>query len=152
VGKFCSIADGVQFILGGQHDIQCATTFPLAKLLDEDPFTDTTQFRGDIVIGSDVWIGAGAIILDGVSIGDGAVVGAGAVVTRNIAPYSIAAGNPAQVIRKRFPDEVVAALLEIKWWDLEPSEIRSLLPAMRHGDIWAFIAEVRRRMPLAKSS
>ena len=78
VGKFCSIADGVEFILGCQHDTRRATTFPLEEIIGEGSSLDTTQFRGDIVIGSDVWIGANAIILDGISIGDGAVVGAGA--------------------------------------------------------------------------
>jgi acetyltransferase-like isoleucine patch superfamily enzyme len=145
VGKFCSIADGVEFILGGHHDMRRPTTFPLEEIFGEDRSADTTQFRGNIVIGSDVWIGINAIILDGVSIGDGAVVGAGAIVTRDIPPYSIAAGNPARVVRKRFPDEVAAALLEIRWWDLELPEIRSLAPMMTSSDIEAFIAAVKKQ-------
>jgi len=54
-----------------------------------------------IVIGDDVWIAASAIVLGGVTVGDGAVVGAGAVVTKDIPPYSIALGVPAQVVGQR---------------------------------------------------
>ena len=54
-----------------------------------------------IVIGNDVWIGARAIILPGVHVGDGAVIGAGSVVTKDVAPYSIVAGNPAKLLRMR---------------------------------------------------
>jgi acetyltransferase-like isoleucine patch superfamily enzyme len=143
VGKFCSIADGVEFILGGNHDTRCVTTFPLGTIFGADAWPDTDQFPGRIVVGSDVWIGTGAIILDGVVIGDGAVVGARAVLTRDLPPYSIAVGAPAQVIRKRFSEEIIAALLEIKWWDLEISHVKSLLPLMRNGDLETFIAAVK---------
>ena len=54
-----------------------------------------------IVIGDDVWIGARTIILGGVHVGNGSVIGAGSVVTKDVAPYSIVAGNPAKLIRMR---------------------------------------------------
>ncbi len=53
-----------------------------------------------VVIEDDVFVGTQALILKGVQIGRGAVVGAGAVVSRNVAPFSIVAGNPARVIGK----------------------------------------------------
>ena len=53
----------------------------------------------EIIVGNDAWIGGGAILLPGVKIGEGSVVGAGSVVTKDVAPYTIVAGNPAKVIR-----------------------------------------------------
>lgn len=57
--------------------------------------------RKEIIIGDDVWIGAKVIILPGVSIGTGCVIGAGSVVTKSIPPWTVAAGNPAKVIKNR---------------------------------------------------
>lgn len=54
-----------------------------------------------VKIGDDVWIGGRCVILPGIEIGDGAVVGAGSVVTKNVAPYTIVAGNPAKKIKNR---------------------------------------------------
>ena len=54
-----------------------------------------------VCIGNDVWIGDRVMIMPGVHIGDGCVIGAGSVVTRDIPPYSVAAGVPAKVIRSR---------------------------------------------------
>ena len=71
-------------------------------------------FAGPVVIGNDVWIGREALILSGVTIGDGAVIGARAVVTRDIAPYSIVAGNPARHLKYRFPEDIVEALLRLR--------------------------------------
>ncbi|QYJ76511.1 DapH/DapD/GlmU-related protein [Shewanella sp. FJAT-52076] len=67
---------------------------------DEPIYTQKVSSNG-IVIGEDVWIGAQAGIVDGVTIGNHAVVGMGAIVTRDVAPYSIVAGNPARPIGDR---------------------------------------------------
>lgn len=80
-------------------------------------------------VGNDVWIGEGVFIKAGIKIGDGSVVGMGAVVTKDVAPYSIVAGNPAKLIRFRFDHEVIDALLKMKWWDLPDYELRRLGPA-----------------------
>jgi len=127
VGSFCSIASGVS-IGGGAHDISAVSTSPVfykgRNILkrnfgntDFSPFKTTT-------IGNDVWIGNRALILQGVTIGDGAVVGAGAIVTKNVDPYTIVAGNPAKVIRKRFDDETIERLLKSEWWNMSEKDLK----------------------------
>lgn len=80
------------------------------------------------IIGNDVWIGANAVILEGVMIGDGAIIGAGAIVTRNVAPYTIAAGVPARKIRARFDEATTELLLSKQWWNAPEQEIKSVIP------------------------
>jgi hypothetical protein len=96
--------------------------------------------RGDIVIGSDVWIGLNVFIGSGVTIGDGAVIGAHAVVTRDVPPYAVAGGNPARVIRYRFSETQIEALLAIRWWDWSDEVVDRYLPLITSPDIDAFIA------------
>ena len=90
---------------------------------------------GDIVIGNDVWIGYEAVILAGVTIGDGAIIGTRALVTRDVAPYTIVGGVPAREIRRRFPEETIAELLALKWWDWPVELIQSNMTALQRGDI-----------------
>jgi phosphonate metabolism protein (transferase hexapeptide repeat family) len=78
-------------------------------------------------VGHDTWIGHGAILLPNVTIGNGSVIGAGSIVTKDIPPFSIAVGNPARVIRKRFDDEVIQKIQELKWWDWSYEQIKSRL-------------------------
>ena len=75
-------------------------------------------------IGHDTWIGHGAIIMPGVTVGNGAIVGSGAVVTKDVAPYTIVVGVPAKPIRKRFSEEVIFKLEQIKWWDWSYAKIK----------------------------
>ncbi len=119
VGRFTSVAAGVQ-IIGALHRSHLSN-YSFTRLLPSDQSEALRHgtSRGDIAIGNDVWIGTNAIVLSGVTIGDGAVIGAGAVVTNNIPPYCVAVGVPAQVQRKRFSDEDIALLLELRWWDWE---------------------------------
>lgn len=93
--------------------------------------------KGDIVVGNDVWIGYEAVILAGVTIGDGAIIGARAVVTRDVPPYTIVGGVPAKPIRRRFPDETVTRLLDIRWWDWPVEKIRRNLAVIQTGNIAA---------------
>jgi len=119
VGAFSQIASGVvvaprNHILGNFtiHD------FPYERGQGEHVFPDGLwEGRFRVRIGRDVWIGTRAIVLHGVEIGDGAIVGAGAVVTRSVPPFAIVAGNPARILRPRFPTEVAERLLELQWWD-----------------------------------
>lgn len=84
-------------------------------------------------IGNDVWIGRNALIMRGVQIGDGAIVGAGSVVTKDVEPYAIVAGNPARIIRKRFPEKIIDKLLELQWWKYGPGFVND--DSFRNPDI-----------------
>jgi acyl carrier protein len=139
VGKYCSIAAGVTFILGGRHPTDAVTTHLLQL-----PPNALGPPQGDIVIGSDVWIAANALILSGVTIGDGAVVGAGSVVINDVPPYGFVLGNPARSFGKRFADDLVAELLSLRWWDLDREQIETLRPLLQGTDIELFIAECRK--------
>lgn len=127
IGKFCSIADNVTIFLGGNHRTDWITTYPFNALKCYFPEASNIKghpaTKGDVRIGNDVWIGRGVIIMSGVTISDGAVVGAGSVVSKNIGAYEIWAGNPAKFVKKRFCDDEIQSLLEIKWWDRPISEI-----------------------------
>jgi acetyltransferase-like isoleucine patch superfamily enzyme len=129
IGKFCSIADNVRILLGGEHNYRFVSTYPFDNLLIRfKELGPTVKTKGDVTIGNDVWIGYGAIILSGVTIGDGAVVGAGAVVAKDIRPYAIVAGNPAKLLKYRFNKYVIQRLLWEKWWDLPWNQLREKIP------------------------
>ncbi len=116
IGKFCSIADGVKFIFGN-HPTDTVSSFPFRAICFGGLPYEDCQSKGSIEVGNDVWIGANSLVLSGVKIGDGAIIAAGAVVSRDIPPYSIAAGVPARVLRSRFPADQAKALMEIQWWN-----------------------------------
>jgi chloramphenicol O-acetyltransferase type B len=146
IGKFCSIATGVKFMMGGTqgHNYEWIASYPL-DFLEED-FDGYNNVRpkaqknkGYTMIGNDVWIGAEAMIMPGVKIADGAVIGARSLVTKNIGPYEIWGGNPAKMIKKRFCDEDIQKLLDIKWWDWDIETIKKNLPLIRRAnvhDLW----------------
>lgn len=130
VGRYCSVAKGVQ-IGPSRHPIDWLTTstvgfmhFPAFEepLMDEDPSWRRqlpVAEGGAFVttnVGNDVWIGNGACLKEGITIGDGAIIGAMAMVTRDVPPYAIVVGNPARVLRMRFPDPVIERMLAVRWW------------------------------------
>ncbi|TIL82183.1 MAG: CatB-related O-acetyltransferase [Mesorhizobium sp.] len=121
IGAFCSIAPEVLFLCKSDHPMNTASTFPLqARFFAINSKKANLQYlrsRGPIRVGNDVWIGTRATILSGVTIGDGAIIAAGSVVTKDVPPYTLVGGNPAKVIRQRFDQDTVNALLQIKWWD-----------------------------------
>ncbi|MCU4180592.1 CatB-related O-acetyltransferase [Bosea sp. BH3] len=149
IGRYGSIADGVEILLGGNHRLDWATTYPFPALPGLWPEaagrTDHDTTRGDVVIGHDVWLGSQCMVLSGVSIGHGAVVAARAVVTRDVPPYAIVAGNPARVVRLRFGEATVAALIESRWWDLPREALAPLLPLMMSERTGEFLAALRTR-------
>lgn len=120
IGNFCSI--GPNFICGwGIHPLNGISTAPMFySTLKQNGYTlareDKIQERKAIRIGNDVFIGMNVTVLDGVTIGDGAVIGAGTIVAKDVAPYTIVAGNPMQVLRKRFDDDLIEKLLRLQWW------------------------------------
>ena len=67
--------------------------------------------------------------------GDGAIIGANSVVASDIPPYAVAAGNPCRVIRKRFDEELIAFLLDLKWWDWEIETIEENFEALSSGNL-----------------
>ena len=87
------------------------------------------------MIENDVWIGQNVTIMPGVHIGNGAIIGANAVVASNIPAYSIAVGNPARVVKKRFDDEMIELLESFKWWDKRIEEINDLIPILSNSNM-----------------
>lgn len=123
IGKFCSVANRVVTVSGTHPTRTWASSHPAfysaakqcgTSFVSQELFEEATP---PAAIGNDVWIGTGALLIGGITVGDGAVIAAGAVVTKDVAPYTIVAGNPAREIRKRFSDEEIAFLLETRWWD-----------------------------------
>jgi acetyltransferase-like isoleucine patch superfamily enzyme len=140
IGNFCSIGPEVLIFGAADHPTGLVSTYPFrARIWAPDEPNRDAVTRGPVSIGHDVWLGARAIILSGVSIGHGAIVGAGAVVARDLPPYAIAVGNPAEVVRHRFAPEIVAALLDIAWWDWPDARIRAA-ETLIYGEATAFIA------------
>lgn len=141
IGKFCSIACGVKFLFNSaNHSLHSLSTYPFPIFFEEwklekNKITQAWDQKGDIVIGNDVWIGYKATVLAGVTIGDGAIIGAHAVVTKDIPPYTIAAGVPARPIRKRFDEQTITKLLELKWWNWPKEKIASQIQVIQSGDI-----------------
>lgn len=150
VGRFCQIAAGVEFVMNGaNHQMNAVTTFPFYTLEGwdmEPPAATDMPLKGDTVIGNDVWIGQNAVILPGVHIGDGAIIGANSVVGSDVEPYTIVAGNPAKVVRKRFDDELIDLLLSFRWWDKSIDEINDLIPILTCSDLTKVKEEIEARL------
>ncbi len=115
VGNCCSIADEVNFLLGGGHNYKTVSSFPFKAILDGE---GEALSKGDIVLDDDVWIGYRATIMSGVHIGQGAVVAAGAVVTKDVPPYAIVGGVPAKIIKYRFNPDVIDQLIQLDYSQL----------------------------------
>lgn len=139
IGKFCSISDGVVIFLGAEHNTQWFSTYPFSDAgfpwWGAQDIHGHPRTKGDVVIGNDVWIGYKTTILSGITVGDGACIGAHSVVTRNVAAYTIVAGNPARFIRQRFNEDVVQTLLRSAWWDWPQDKIKAALPVLMSGDV-----------------
>jgi phosphonate metabolism protein (transferase hexapeptide repeat family) len=147
IGKFCSIA-AMTRINPGNHPMHRASqahfTYRASAYFPGE--ADDTEFfewrRGHRVrIGHDVWIGHGAIILPGRNVGTGAVVAAGAIVTKDVPAYTIVAGNPARIIKRRFPEEITNRLAQLAWWDWDHETLRGALPDFRKLAVEDFLAK-----------
>jgi hypothetical protein len=145
IGRFCSIA-AMTRINPGNHPMHRATQshftyrssayFPGES--DDADFFDWRR-QHHVTIGHDVWIGHGAIILPGRNVGNGAVIAAGAIVTKDVPAYAIVAGNPARVIRPRFPAAIAERLAALNWWDWDHDKLRQALPDFRTLAVQDFV-------------
>ena len=124
VGDFSSIGANIFFALdtNWHHNFRIVSQYDLTKFPCNVPFPVAVSRKSKIHIGSDVWIGRDCKLKCTNSkkpliIGDGAVIAADSVVVKNVPPYAIVGGNPAQIIKYRFEPHVIESLLRIKWWD-----------------------------------
>lgn len=144
IGKFCALASGITFIMNGaNHKLSGFSSYPFQIFgngwEEVIPQPGDLPYKGNTVIGNDVWIGYQAVIMPGVQVGDGAIIAAKSVVTRDVAPYTIVGGNPAQCIRQRFDDEVIQRLVEVAWWNWSIEKITRNLKKIVGADIEALI-------------
>lgn len=148
-GSYSSL--GGTYILGGNHGPNRVTTYPhrINWGMDGAGQDGVPVPTGDTVVGSDVWTCEECVILPGVTIGDGAIVAAGAVVTKHVPPYGVVGGNPARLIRYRFSEEQITALLEIRWWDWPEEKVRAAVPRLASENVDAFIADARGEQTVA---
>lgn len=138
VGRYSSIATGVR-VMGDAHPIERLSTAPISygnahaifRLAMEDvgehfrepPFV---QPGPAVHIGNDAWVGGDVLLKRGVSIGHGAVIAARTVVTKDVPPYAVVAGNPGRIRKMRFEEDMIADLLELKWWDFHLADLRKI--------------------------
>ena len=138
IGKFCSVAPGVIFVIG-HHDLTRVSTFPFKSCLLKGGMPDDEHLPSEtILIGNDVWIGSNALIVASVKIGDGAVVSAGSVVVKDVPPYAVVGGVPAKVIKMRFSEQIIREITELQWWDWPDDRILANLELF-YGDADLFI-------------
>jgi virginiamycin A acetyltransferase len=145
IGKFCSLARGVKFIMNGaNHKLTGISTYPFSIFGNGwekvTPKAEELPYKGDTVIGNDVWIGYESLIMPGVKIGNGAVISSRSVVASDVPSYTVVGGNPAKHIRQRFPPELVSTLESIAWWDWPIEKISKHLDIIVSADIEALKA------------
>lgn len=149
IGKFCAFAHGTSFMMpDANHAMTGVSTYPFSifggawaeKMAIADyPFPQ----RSDTHVGNDVWIGMDAIIMPGVTIGDGAIIGTKSVVSADVPAYSVVAGNPAKVVKRRFDDRTIAQLHALAWWDWPLDHITQMVPKLVKGTIDDVVAYAR---------
>lgn len=157
IGKFCSIANEVEFPLVEDHALHLNSTFPFQMVWPEEEercrqleAVSKKPRRGDgwTVVGNDVWIGRGANILSGVKIGDGAVIGASCVVSKDVPPYAIVVGNPCRVIRYRFDECSIEKFMEMQWWNWPLWIIKENLDLVMSRNVDALYAAFKKMSPI----
>ncbi|RJE87422.1 antibiotic acetyltransferase [Paenibacillus sp. 1011MAR3C5] len=132
IGNYVCIASGVIILMGGNHNHRSdwITVYPFAEQI-----AGSYEPKGDTIIESDAWIGMNAMIMPGVRIGEGAIVAAGSVVVKDVPPYTIVGGNPAKEIKKRFTDQEIDMLKEMRWYDWERKDIERATPILSSSSI-----------------
>ena len=137
VGKYCALSDSLLFMIDPNHDYLSVYQGCVSEFKDYTPNVRIKR-KGQIIIENDVWVGRGATIMAGVTIHSGAVVAANSVVTKDVPPYAIVGGNPAKIIRYRFPDDVIQKLLAISWWNWSSETLKARYNDMQ-SDINSFV-------------
>lgn len=140
IGKFCAIAKDVTFIMNGaNHQSAGFSTYPFFIFGNgwekSAPQPGDLPFKGNTEIGNDVWIGYNATIMPGVKIGNGAIIASKSVVTNDVPAYAVVGGNPAKIIKQRFDDKTINALLSIAWWDWSSDKITAHLDAITQNNL-----------------
>lgn len=145
IGSFCSIANNV-VIGGGMHPIKWVSTSPVFYEGRDSVKSKFSQHKREpvkkTIIQHDVWIGQGAFIKQGITIGTGAVIGMGSVVTKDVLPYSIVGGVPAKLIRKRFEDDMINALLKTEWWNFSEEKLSIYAKCIKNPEL--FIEQINK--------
>ncbi|WP_410478216.1 Vat family streptogramin A O-acetyltransferase [Pseudomonas syringae group sp. J309-1] len=147
IGKFCALARGTKFIMNGaNHKINGISTYPFqifgSGWEKVTPEPGDLPYKGNTVVGNDVWMGYDVLVMPGVTIGDGAIISSRSVVVGDVPAYSVVGGNPAKVLKHRFPAEVSQRLLTVAWWDWPIEKITRNLQMIVSGDIEALEAAV----------
>lgn len=137
IGSHVCIAAEAVILMGGNHTHRM-DWFSLYPFLES--ITEAYEMKGDTVIGDGAWIGMRAMIMPGVTIGEGAVIASGSIVTKDVAPYSIVAGNPAKWMKNRFSDQVITQLLALNLYDLSHEQFKQLQPFLTQQDMPALMA------------
>ena len=141
IGRFCLIACGAKFLFtSGNHTLRSLSTYTFPIFfdkwnLDKSRICEAWDNKGDIELGNDVWVGYEAVIMSGVKIGSGAIIGTRAVVTKDVPPYTVAAGVPAKPIRRRFDDSTIETLEKLRWWDWRDEKLAAAIDAIQTGNI-----------------
>jgi acetyltransferase-like isoleucine patch superfamily enzyme len=139
IGNFCSIADGLQFIFRGKHMVNWISTYPFREKWDMDVPLNDLPSHDPIIIGNDVWIASHVRVQQGVIIGDGAVIAMESLVTKDVPPYAMVGGHPAEIIRYRFSKSQIERLIKIAWWFWDDEDIKKVVPLLVSDDIDRFI-------------
>ncbi|WP_299350458.1 CatB-related O-acetyltransferase [uncultured Shimia sp.] len=146
IGAFCSIADGVVVLLGGNHRVDWATTFPFRHIfknqLGSNDIVGHPKSNGDVVIGNDVWIGRNSTFVSGVQVGDGAVIAANSTVVKDVGAYEVWGGNPAKLVKRRFDEDIEKRLQALQWWTWEESKIQKAAPLLLDCPTMEILAEL----------
>lgn len=138
IGSYVCIAAETVILMGGNNTHR-ADWFSLYPFLDH--IEESYVKSGDTIIGDGAWLGMRSLILPGITIGEGAIVASGAVVTKDVAPYSIVAGNPARTIKFRFEEQIVEQLLALKIYEWDEEKFQSLQPFLASND-WESLKNV----------